>query len=224
MKLLLVEDNKDIADVIFDYFESAGMTMDYAANGMQGLSLASSENYDCIILDIMLPGIDGLSVCKQLREEGRDTPIIMLTARDTNEDTLMGFQHGADDYVIKPFELEVLEARIRAVLRRTSGTGFKKEVLCGPLRIDVQARQAYRENVLLKLNPTCYSILVLLARQSPNPVAREDIERHLWGDEPPEEDVLRKHIYHLRKVVDKPFASELITTIPKVGYSIGKQT
>lgn len=142
----------------------------------------------------------------------------MLTARDTSEDTLLGFQHSADDYVVKPFELEVLKARILDVIRRTSGAGFKKQLVCGPLCIDVQARQAFRDGQLLKLNPSCYAILLLLARQSPNPVARDAIERHLWVDEPPDEDVLHKHIYHLRKVVDKPYYKELINTIPKVGY------
>lgn len=222
MKLLLVEDNKDIAELIFDFFENVGVAMDYASNGIQGLNLASSEDYDCIILDIMLPGLDGLSVCQELREQGNDTPVIMLTARDTNDDTLEGFQHGADDYVIKPFELEVLQARIQAVIRRCSGAGFKKEIVCGSLHIDVQTRAASWDGKPLKLNPTCYAILLLLARSYPNPVQRNDIERHLWGDEPPEEDVLRKHIYHLRKVLDKPFAQELITTIPKVGYALAK--
>lgn len=220
MKILLVEDNKDIAEMIFDYFETAGVMMDYAANGIQGLSLASQENYDCIILDIMLPGMDGLSLCRELRTQQIDTPVIMLTARDTHQDMLSGFKDGADDYVVKPFALEVLEARIQAVTRRTSGTGFKKDIICGPLRIDVQARSAYRNDCPLKLNPSCYTILLLLARQSPNPVSRKELERQLWGDEPPEEDVLRKHIYQLRKIVDKPFEQELITTIPKIGYAI----
>ena len=109
MKLLLIEDNKDIAEVIFEYFEQAGAVLDYAANGNQGLELALHESYDCIITDVMLPGKDGLSICAELREQGVNTPIIMLTARDTREDMLLGFHNGADDYVVKPFELELLE-------------------------------------------------------------------------------------------------------------------
>lgn len=221
MKLLLVEDNKDIADVIFDFFESAGVQMDYAANGIQGASLAETGEYDGIILDLMLPGIDGLTVSKQLRAKGVNTPIIMLTARDTNDDILWGFESGADDYVIKPFELDILYARVKAVIRRTSGIGFNNEIRCQSVRVDVQARKAYRDNTLLKLNPTCFAILLLLARKYPNPVSRGELEQHLWGDDVPDEDILRKHIYHLRSVIDKPFSKDLITNIPKVGYAIG---
>lgn len=220
MKLLLVEDSKDIADVIFEYFERTGATMDYAANGNQGAVLAEKGSYDCIILDIMLPGMDGLSICQHLREQGNNTPIIILTARDTNEDILSGFNDGADDYVVKPFELEVLEARINAIIRRTAGIGFQKEYICGPLRINVNTRQIFRGNTLLRLNPTCYAILQLLTQKHPLHTTREEIERHIWNDEPPDEDVLRKHIYQLRKVVDKPFEQSIIKTLPKIGYVI----
>lgn len=218
MKLLLVEDNKDIAELIFDYFEGNGATLDYAANGNQGLALASQGSYDCIILDIMLPGIDGLSICQMLREQGNNAPIIMLTARDTNEDILHGFHGGADDYVVKPFELEVLEARIAALVRRFGGIGFQKQHQCGPIRIDVQTRQVFRDHTQLRLNPTCYALLLLLVQHHPTPISREQIEYHIWDDDPPDEDVLRKHIYQLRQIVDKPFAQPLIKTLPKVGY------
>lgn len=220
MRILVVEDNRDIAELVFDFFESSDVTLDYAANGLQGYSLASEHTYDCIILDIMLPGMDGLSVSRALRELGINTPIVMLTARDSDDDVLAGFQCGADDYVVKPFELKVLEARILAVVRRMSGEGFKREIVLGSLRIDLLKRQAFREGQLLKLNPTCYSILLFLSRQADHPVTRGELERHIWGEEPPEEDVLRKHIYQLRKIVDKPFKQDLITTIPKVGYRI----
>ena len=109
MNILLVEDNRDIAELIFDYFEADGVTLDYAATGKQGLNLALEHDYDCIILDIMLPGIDGLTICQILRETGKNTPIIMLTARDTKEDLLDGLNGGADDYLVKPFALEILE-------------------------------------------------------------------------------------------------------------------
>lgn len=223
MKLLLVEDNKDIAELIFDYFELAGATLDYAATGTHGATLASEETYDCIILDIMLPGVDGLTICHRLRTEGNNTPIIMLTARDTRNDLLAGFKDGADDYVVKPFELEVLQARINAVVRRSGGIGFQKEFICGPLKIQLNTRKVYRESTLLTLNPTCYSILLLLVKNHPSPTNKRDVERHLWGDDLPDSDILRKHIYQLRKVVDKPFATDLIRTIPKVGYVIEEQ-
>ena len=224
MKILLVEDNKDIAEIIFDHFEASGCVLDYAANGNQGLFLANSGSYDCIILDIMLPGIDGITLCQQLRDEGNNTPIIMLTARDTGTDMLAGFKHGADDYVVKPFDLDILQARIHAVTRRSGGLAFQKHYQCGPLRIDVQAHQVFREQTLLKLNPTCYEILLLLAKKHPQPVSREEIERTLWQDEPPQQDILRKHIYQLRKIVDAPHNRSIIKTLPKVGYAIEYST
>lgn len=220
MKLLLVEDNQDIAELIFDYFEGDGVALDYAATGNQGAYLASTECYDCIILDLMLPGVDGMTICRKLREEGNNTPIVILTARDTNEDLLNGLRDGADDYVVKPFELEVLEARIQAVLRRAGGIGFSKQYICGPLKIDVQTRQVYRDDTLLRLNPTCYSILLLLAQNYPSPTSRQEIERHIWQDDPPDEDILRKHMYQLRKVVDKPFEKTIVKTLPKIGYTL----
>lgn len=220
MKILLVEDNRDIADVIFDYFDRPDYILDYAATGTHAEKLTREESYDCIILDIMLPGVDGISLCQQLRKDFINTPVIMLTARDTNEDILQGLNCGADDYVVKPFELEVLEARINAVVRRFDKIGFQKELACGPLKIDVNARRVSRQSCDLRLNPTCYAILLLLAKNSPNPVSREDIERQIWDDDPPEEDVLRKHIYQLRTVVDKPFQQQIIKTFPKIGYAI----
>ena len=138
MKLLLIEDHQDIANIIFDFFEIKTYTLDYANNGIQGYELAKQHHYDLIILDVMLPRMDGYMVCQQLRKDGIDTPILMLTARDTREDTLEGFATGADDYLIKPFDLEILEARITALTRRRKGNTAAQILQFGDLFLDLK--------------------------------------------------------------------------------------
>ena len=145
MRLLLIEDNRDIAGVIFDYFEALGHAMDYTADGNQGLALATENPYDLVILDIMLPGRDGYSVCRALRERQVDTPILMLTARDTTDDTLQGFGEGADDYLVKPFDLKVLQARIEAIVRRRSGGAFAKHLSFDALTLDLGSHAVERQ-------------------------------------------------------------------------------
>ena len=220
MKLLLVEDSKEVAEIIYEYFDGDEYDLDYAATGTLGLTLAQENQYDCIILDLMLPGIDGLTICQTIRAEGISTPVIMLTARDTNKDMLKGLQTGADDYIVKPFDLALLEARIIAVLRRSKGTGFNQSLSVGELSLNLKTHTVMREQQPIKLNPSCFKILTLLCQRSPEIVSREDIEKKLWADEPPDQDVLRKHIYQLRIKVDKPFDVEMIKTIPKLGYKI----
>lgn len=220
MKILLVEDNKQVAEVIFDYFEDSSIELDYAATGTLGLHLAQQQSYHCIILDIMLPGVDGITICQTLREAGNSSPIIMLTARDTNQDMLKGLQIGADDYIIKPFDLELLEARIEAVVRRSSGSAFKKQLTVGTLTMDLKSHSIKRDNIAINLTPTCFKILKILCENHPNLVSREAIEEVIWPDEAPDQDVLRKHIYHLRSKVDKPFSEDMIITVPKKGYKL----
>ncbi|MCP4320730.1 MAG: response regulator transcription factor [Alteromonadales bacterium] len=222
MKVLLVEDCQSVAEVIFDYFEGSDIELDYAATGTLGLSLAQSQKFDCIILDIMLPGIDGLSLCQQLRAEGNNTPIIMLTARDTNSDMLLGLRQGADDYIVKPFNLELLEARIHSVIRRNSGTGFVTQLNCGPITLDINTHQVWRGKQEIKLTPICFKILNVLVKKSPNVVSRQEIEDVLWPDDLPGQDILRKHVYQLRNKVDKPFKENIIETVPKLGYRLGQ--
>ncbi|OUR82348.1 DNA-binding response regulator [Colwellia psychrerythraea] len=220
MKILLVEDCQSVAEVIFDYFEESDFDLDYAATGNLGLSLAQSQKFDCIILDIMLPGLDGISLCKQLRAEGNNTPIIMLTARDTNSDMLIGLRQGADDYIVKPFNLELLEARIHSVTRRHSGSGFITQMTCGPITLDINTHQVWRGKQEIKLTPICFKILNLLVKKSPNVVSRQEIEEVLWSDDLPDQDILRKHVYQLRHKVDKPFKDNIIETVPKLGYRL----
>ncbi|PSW15758.1 DNA-binding response regulator [Photobacterium rosenbergii] len=220
MKLLLVEDHQDIAGVIFDFFEIKGYTLDYANNGQHGLELGSSEHYDLIILDVMLPKMDGFEVCQALRDRGIDTPILMLTARDTREDTLEGFSHGADDYLVKPFDLEILEARIKALTRRRMGETALNTLSFGEMTLDLSTHTVERGICSFSLNPTLFTILKLLMMKAPKVVSKQEMIAALWGDNEPEGNVLRSHIYQLRHQIDKPFKHAYIKNVPKVGYQL----
>jgi DNA-binding response OmpR family regulator len=219
-KVLLVEDNQEVAGILFDYFESVGMELDYAANGEQGLQLALESNFDIILLDLMLPRMDGLTVCNQLRERGNNTPVLMLTALDNREDMLNGFAHGADDYLTKPFDLDILEARMNALIRRYRGAVSSSELSFGPLTIDQKSRKASRDGKPLSLNPTTYTILELLCLNAPEVVTRRQIAEKLWQEDERSPDVLRAHIYQLRGQLDKPFAGAMLITVPKIGFRL----
>ena len=219
-KVLLIEDNREVAGILFDYFESMEMELDYAANGELGLQLALAHTFDIIILDLMLPRMDGLTLCNQLRERGNDTPVLMLTALDNREDMLNGFKHGADDYLTKPFDLDILEARMQALIRRYRGNVSSSDLEFGPLTINRKARKAYREEKQLALNPTTYTILELLCLKAPDVVSRQEIADKLWQGEQPNNDVLRVHIYQLRNQLDKPFSQPMLKTVPKIGFRL----
>ncbi|MGY2572242.1 response regulator transcription factor [Vibrio sp. C8] len=221
-KILLVEDNREVAGILFDYFESEAMELDYADNGELGLKLALETPFDAIILDLMLPRMDGLTVCEKLREAGNTTPVLMLTALDSREDMLSGFKYGADDYLTKPFDLEILEARLRALIKRYRRTVTETSLEFASLRIDQKTHQAYRDGIKLSLNPTTYSILELLCQRAPDVVTREEITDMLWQDNEPNNDVLRSHIYQLRNQLDKPFESSMLVTVPKIGFRLEK--
>ncbi|BFM48637.1 response regulator transcription factor [Marinomonas sp. THO17] len=220
MKLLLVEDHKDIAGVIFDYFELKGFDLDYANNGQHGYDLATAEHYDVIILDVMLPKMDGLTVCKSLREVGVDIPILMLTARDTKEDILAGFDSLADDYLVKPFDLEILDSRLQALVRRQQGKLANRTLSFGQLTLDTKNRMLQREGSRYALNPSQFTILKLLLLKAPDVVSKDEICDALWGDEEPDTKVLRSHIYQLRSLMDKPFQHDYLQTVAKVGYRL----
>ena len=220
LRILIVEDNIDIAENIADYFELQGHVTDFAMDGIGGLHLALTQEYDAIILDIMLPGMDGLTFCRKLRKEGeKETPVLMLTARDTLDDKLEGFDAGADDYLVKPFELEELSARIQALVRR-SEHARKKLLRIGDLEMDLGKMQVQRTGRLIELNRACLKILTMLMQASPNVVSRQEIEHALWSDTPPGSDALRSHIYTLRQAVDKPFKNYLIQTVHGLGYKL----
>lgn len=220
IRILIVEDNPDLAKNIADFFESQGHLLDFAMDGIGGLHLALTEDYDVIILDIMLPRMDGLTFCRKLREEGgKQTPVLMLTARDTLSDKLEGFNAGADDYLVKPFELEELAARIQALVRRSDP--MVKEILqIADLEVDIGKMQVHRANRQIDLTRICFKILKILMQASPNVVSRKEIEHSLWRDMPPGSDALRSHIYSLRQAIDKPYERHLIHTVHGIGYKL----
>ena len=219
--ILLVEDNNDIAEMVTAYFENRGFSVDYAADGVTGLHLAVSNSYDAIILDLMLPGMDGIDVCRKLRTEARrDTPVIMLTARDTLNDKISGLETGADDYLIKPFDIQELEARVRSLIRRHKGEIAKEIYSIGDLTVDTATLSVKRAGKELNMTPTGLKILTVLMRASPSVVSRREVERQVWGDILPDSDTLRSHLYNLRKVIDKPFDKQLLQTIQGSGYKI----
>ena len=219
MRILIVEDNKDIVANIYEYFEPLGYTVDSASNGLSGLSLAIENSYDVIILDIMLPRLDGVQLCQRLRQELLlNTPIIMLTAKDTVEDKVTGLKNGADDYLIKPFSLVELEARLYALSRRVSHNYTKQLLTLGPLEFDPQTLALTREEKALQLKPLGYKILAILMKDSPKVFSRKELEYQLWGDSPPDSDALRTHIHTMRQVIDKPFSSPMIKTVQGIGY------
>jgi DNA-binding response OmpR family regulator len=220
-QLLLVEEHRDIADMVYDYFERRGYTLDYAGDGLTGLHLAVSNPYDTIILDLILPGMDGIMLCQKLRKEARcPTPILMLAARDTVQDKVAGFESGADDYLVKPFDIQELEARVRALIRRHRGDINPSLMRVGDLSFDLATLRVERDGINLELSPTALRILKILMRASPSLVTRSEIEREIWGDSVPESDTLRSHLYNLRKAVDKPFSHPMICTVQSIGYRL----
>ena len=221
--LLLVEDHHDIAEMVVAYLERRDYAVDYAADGITGLHLAVSNHYDAIILDLMLPGLDGLELCKKLRTDARrDVPILMLTARDTLDDKVHGLDAGADDYLIKPFAINELEARIRALIRRHRGHVAPEVLQVGDLSLDIATLRVERGGQVLSLTPIGLKILTVLMRASPRVISRRELERQVWGDIMPDSDTLRSHLYNLRKSIDKPFTTHLLHTLPGKGYQLAE--
>jgi DNA-binding response OmpR family regulator len=220
MHILLVEDSRDLATNLFDYFEAKGHAMDLAADGISGLHFAATNHYDVIILDVMLPGIDGLTLCTRLREAGKQTPILMLTARDSLDDKIAGLEAGADDYVVKPFSLREVEARLNALIRRSMNRDAVSVLQVGDLSFDTATFKILRGERSIELPPVPLRLLEFLMRHSPRVIGREEIERALWGDSPPDSDALRAHLYILRNAVDKKTDNPLIKTMRGIGYQI----
>ncbi len=222
MRILVIEDNRDILANVLDYLQLKGFTVDCAQDGLSGLHLATTGHYDLIVLDIMPPGMDGYQVCQRLREDGHnEVPILMLTARDALDDRLQGLQVGADDYLIKPFALSELVARIEAILRRSQGSR-KRQLKVADLLYDLDTLHVSRAGQALKLNPLALKLLAVLMQRSPAVVRREVLEEALWGDDCPDSDSLRSHIHQLRQVLDKPFATALLRTQHGVGYRLAE--
>lgn len=222
MYILFVEDNPDLVENLYDFFEARGHVVDAAYNGNSGLELIQKNSYDVVILDLMLPDMDGTEVCKKLRARGCSLPILMLTARDTLDDKLLGFGSGADDYLVKPFALQELEVRLQALERRGQGKFGKTLLSIADLEFNPATLKVRRAGQDIELPPIPLKILELLMRQSPRVVARREIERHIWGDDLPETDSLRAHLHILRNLIDRPFTRPLLQTVRGMGYRMAE--
>lgn len=221
MQVLVIEDNPDIIANLCGYLEPLGYTIDIARSGEAGLAQATSGSFDAIVLDLSLPAMDGLDVSRRLRETHRNaTPILMLTARDTERDKLAGFKAGADDYLVKPFSLAELDARLQALVRRSRNEQVQYILTFGELRMDTGTRQVWRAGKRLTLTPTGYKILAALMRDAPRLLTRETLAREVWGDDQPDSDALRTHIHALRQALDKPFDRAMLVTRTGTGYRL----
>ena len=221
MRLLVIEDNRSLVANLFDYFEARGHTLDAAPDGVTGLHLARTQVYDAIVLDWMLPRLEGPEVLRRLREEHASAvPVIMLTARDELPDKIAGFRAGADDYLTKPFALPELEVRLEALMARVHGRQRRKVLEVHDLKLDLATLEASRAGQPLHLYPACRKLLETLMQASPAAVTRQQLEHALWGDHPPDGDMLRSHIYELRRSVDGPYPVKLIQTLPRTGYRL----
>lgn len=218
--VLLVEDNRDLAITLVEHLSISKIICDHANNGYLGLQLARAQHYDVILLDVMLPRLNGQKVCRSLREDGVQTPILMMTSLDAVQDKLDGFASGADDYLVKPFDMRELVARIRSLSQRRSSQASLLQV--ADLRMDIAGREVSRDNQRLHLSPTGWRLLERLMRASPNPVSRERLEAAIWGDQPPDSNSLKVHMCRLRHSVDKGFKQPLIHTLAGVGFKLGE--
>ena len=222
IRALIVEDNRDICANIAAYLERHSYILDFAYDGISAMHLALTNPFDIIVLDLMLPGMDGLRFCQKLRTEaGIETPVLMLTARDTLDDKLKGFEAGADDYLVKPFALQELHARLQALYKRSHGK-TDNLLTVGDLTMNRSTLQVHRAGRRVDLSPACMKLLERLMEAAPSVVSRDDLENLLWADEPPDGDALRSHLYKLRQAIDRPFDNSLIHTAHRIGYRIAE--
>ncbi len=221
MHLLVIEDNPDLVANLCDHLEGHGHLVEVAYDGYGGLGHALADRFDAVVLDIMLPGLNGLEVCSRLRQAGRRVPVLLLTARDTLQDKLQGFACGADDYLVKPFALPELEVRLLALARRGRCPSDPTVLQIADLRFEPNTLRVWRGDQLIELPPIPLKLLETLVRAAPRVVSRGELERAVWGDTPPDSDALRSHLHQLRAAVDRPFSLPLVHTLRGLGYRLG---
>jgi DNA-binding response OmpR family regulator len=222
MRILLVEDEKNVASFIKKGLEEDVYTVDIAGNGPEGLSMATSNAYDLLIVDIMLPGFSGIELCKKLREKGVKVPILLLTAIDSVDSKVEGLESGADDYLTKPFAFSELLARIKALLRRASDS--VSELFLGDLRIDLLARKVFRENMEIILTQKEFSLLEYFLKNKGKVLSRTEIIENVWGyDFDPNTNIVDVHMKFLREKIDAGFHRKLIHTIRGAGYVLKEE-
>lgn len=224
IRALIVEDNRDICGNIATYLEKLGYVLDFAHDGVTAMSLALAHPFDVIVLDLMIPRMDGLTFCQRLRADAQiETPVLMLTARDTLDDRLKGFDAGADDYLVKPFALQELHARIRALYKR-SHRNAENLLAVGDLTLNRSTLQVHRAGRRVEINPAGLKLLRRLMEKSPSVVGRDELETLLWADERPDVDLLRSHMHKLRQAIDRQFDKPLIHTVHRIGYRIAEES
>jgi len=223
LSILIIEDNAGLAANIYDYLEASGHQPDAAPDGESGLGLLGINRYDAIVLDWMMPRMDGMTMLARLRGQMKSRiPVIVLTAKDQLEDKIHGFVTGADDYLVKPVALAELEIRLRVLVQRASGAQAEAQVLTvDDLRFDLGTLDVTRAGKVLSMTPVRRQLLELLMRRSPDLVRREELEKLIWKDDIPDNDVLRSHMHMLRKAIDGDAPRKLLKTIAGSGYRLG---
>jgi two-component system copper resistance phosphate regulon response regulator CusR len=223
LRILLVEDEPQAAEVLAKGLREQGYSVDVAPDGNEALLKARQNRYDLMILDVILPGRDGFSVCRELRHSGHDLPVLMLTARDAVDDRINGLDHGADDYITKPFEYGELLARIRALLRR-GGSSFLEEIQVGDLKIDLQTRRVTRAAKTVELSAKEYAVLEYLALRAGELVTREDLSEHVWDESfNAFTNLVEVYVLRLRRKIDSGHAIKLIRTRRGEGYTLSAE-
>lgn len=223
--ILMVEDHYELASTVCEFLEEHDFVVDHARNLDAARNLLKQRPYHLLLLDINLPDGSGYDLCEWLRnQQSMDIPVLMLTARDTLNDKLNGFKSGTDDYLVKPFDFNELVMRIQALIKRSLGEVSNRELKISDLVLDPGRQYISRSGQSIELPPIQFKLLKLLMRNAPNVLTKQEIMMELWGDEEPESDALRSHIYNLRKMIDKPFEKKLIQTVSGVGLKISTET
>jgi DNA-binding response OmpR family regulator len=221
VRILIIEDDRAIATNLYDFLTGRGHTVDAAGDGVTGLHLAVTQPFDAVVLDLGLPGMDGLKLCEKLRKEAQvDTPVLMLTARDTLEDKLQGFDSGADDYLVKPFALKEIEARLNALHKRSIRRVTAKVLSAGDLTLDPRTLSIRFSGKEVKLPPKCIRLLELLMSEPERVFSRAELERAVWGDAQETSDTLRSHMHLLRRALIEAGRYDPIETVHGLGYRL----
>jgi len=221
VRILIIEDDSTIAANLYDFLAARGHAVDAAADGITGLHLAVSHGFDAIVLDLGLPGMDGATLCRKLRGEARiDTPVLMLTARDTLEDKLAGFEQGADDYLVKPFALKEVEARLNALHKRRSGRTTTRTLRVGDLALDPATPMIRFAGMEVKVPRKCFQLLELLMIHAGKVVSRAELEDAVWGEAQETSDTLRSHMHVLRRALRAAGGYDPVETVHAIGYRL----
>jgi DNA-binding response OmpR family regulator len=221
MRVLFVEDDVKIASFVDEGLRRAGFAVDTVSSGEDGLNLGSTEPYDVMVIDVMLPGMTGISMIERLRQKGVTTPVLILSALQSVDDKIRGFKSGGDDYLTKPFSFSELLVRLEALIRRSSRNPAAAKITVGDLTVDPLARQVQRGETVIELQPKEYALLEYLARNSPQVVSKTMILEHVWNYHfDPQSSVIDVLIHRLRRKIDADFDPKLLHTMRGVGYAL----